>query len=679
MNKINEMSPNNCGVPASAVNSSILSGSLTGWASRVFSFFKFDDVIRDTLNNDSVIVASRESDAAMGMVGTKQIIAYSLYSQYLVAFNSTKVMYKKLESIRDQYLVHAVLQTLVDDSMAQDPRTGDVFTVSIKENHPKSDKANAESKKFEKKLKLDRILSTVIEDAIFWGEYPMTLEGKMKQDEEEGEDDEDELGLYPTTSLLDKKKKSKKKPSKEEKNKEYGVTRILDANPPGTLFGIYNNIDPEYFIRIKKGLRHSVESKPERVPSHKVWHISIFPGKIRFSLGFGAYFSDDSNYISHHFRIGRPLFYCTYNKILELEAFENAQLAKEFSDLKRRGMVRVEAPAGLDLDQLKVFSQYYEKILNEGVTTELQDIQGLNAISNMMIGLSNVRVVPSQPDRGAMSPIDMRLAKEDTNVEVVDRRQVILSSIGIPYEYIFGAAGTPGTTNLRQYIRYSRLCRQIQDGVTLSLQRLYKAHLLNLDIEVELDDIEVKFYNSINIAELDKLEFVDANISLLKNFDTFINGLASDENTGQYVDVAEKMRYYSKIISSMEGVGNVIVVPKGSKKMALTPGADKDTTAAPVSGGAGAIIKPETPEPASIVKPTAAGKYDSFERLAVYEDRYPVLQIINFMKDFFATNNKYSYINWINEASNRYPTVPSSILVDIKNEVLSILGMKGVA
>lgn len=535
--------PTNCpGGPAGP--NPALSGLRNGMMGRIFSYFNFDKVIRDTLDADPVVSNVRQTSPYFGgsIFSYNNIVSNNLYYQYLNAYIATKAMYKRMETIRHQYLVSAVLQCLVDDALATDPTTGEVFSVKINEKHPYSVKANRLCREFEKRFKIDRLINSVIEDAIFWGEYSMTLQSTKGTD----------LGTYNGTPGA-------------------GIKQIIDANPPGTIFGVWDGAEPRYFVRLMKGINTSVQGQLERLEPTSVWNIGIFPQKIRFSLGYGSWLYDDSNRIAQFFRIGKPLFYSVYDKILELEAFEQAQYQKELGDAKRRGLISVQAPSGLELDQVEAFSKYYEKIINESNGPEsLSEITGLESIRYMMSSLSQVRVIPLQPDRGRFSPIDMKIAQDNILEKISDRRKVILEAIGVPFEYVFGQ-GTAGASghkvNLRQYIRYCRRLKEIQDGIAWSIQRLYRTHLMDNGIEVSLSDISVHFYNTINIAETDRLEFLDTNINLLKNANEFFAGLMEHPVASKYVNVSEICRYYAKVINQMEGVGNIIQVPESENVM----------------------------------------------------------------------------------------------------------------
>jgi hypothetical protein len=360
----------------------------------------------------------------------------------------------------------------------------------------------------------------------------------------------------------------KPEPDKEDKKKT-GITEIIDANPPGTLFGVYANSIPQYFVRLMKRIQGNMSGQLQRVAASRVWHITVFPLSVKFVLTNVDFYNDYNSEIGHYMRVGQPLFEPVYDKIIELEGFEKAQLAKDFGDLKRRNIIGIEMPAGLTLEQQKTTCKYYEAILNETDNQENNDINGLNAIKNVALGLSNSRAVPVQPDRGKMEVFDTRNPVADkVNEKIEDRRKIICESVGMPFEYFYGSRNGD-KTDLRRYIRYNRMVKRIQSGIAESIQRLYKAHFENLGETIELANIEVKFYNSINIAELDKLEFVDANVSLLKSFDGFVNDLHNDPTIGEFINPLAKLRYYEKVFKTFEGADGIINIPEESNEKKL--------------------------------------------------------------------------------------------------------------
>lgn len=496
----------------------------------LFGMAGFKDVIKDTLKQDLVIQNMRKDRSIQGMSrqSLDNTLSNVLYSQFMYAYSNTQTMFQLMNSVRNHYIVSAIIDTMLQDSLAADPLTGNIFTLTVKDTYSKSDKANRELKKFEESHNLDELVYDSAADLIFFGEYFYELAGK---------------------------------PGK-------GITDIIDANPPGSMLSIYQGSRPDYFVRIHKQLGYGTSAKLERLEPGAVWHMNIFPEKIHFSLN-NSYWDQFNNKSAQYFKIGKPMFYPVFDKIIELEAFEKAQLAKSFSDLRRKGLVGVDAPAGLDLAQIKTFRQYYEKIINNSGEVDLAKITGLDQVKKLVLNLGELKVVPIQPDRGGMNPIQLReTAGAETSENITDRRKVICQTTGVPYEYVFDR-GDENKVSVRQYIRYSRKCGNVQYGTSRSLQRLVLTHMYNLGDDykdLKEEDIDVKFYNSINVAELDKLEFMDAEVSMLNNMNRFIDDLARDEESKKFISIKEKMRYMSRVFSSIEGAENIIQVPDDEKE-----------------------------------------------------------------------------------------------------------------
>jgi hypothetical protein len=529
--------PNNC--DAGQTNP-VFAGSGQQFATRLFSYFDFDKVIKDTLNDDIVIQNIKDTSPYFGgsVFSFNNIVATNLYHQMLRATLSTHDMYKKMQTIRHQYIVDCALRIIINDSLSPDPFTGEIFKITCNDEHPKSNRINVLIKQFVETFQIDRWVEEKAADAIFWGEYAMTLQTNKGTDRGEHQG---EPGI--------------------------GITQIIDANDPGTIFGVWESMHPKYYIRLKKGINTALQGQMERLEPTSVWHIGISPREIDFSLGYGNWFYDDSNKIAQKFRIGTPLFYSVYSKVLELEAFEQAQFQKEFGDLKRRGLIAVQAPAGIDLLQQHEFSKFYEKVLNESNgPDDLNNLQGLEAINYQMSSLSNVRVIPMQPDRGKMDAVDLKIAADNIMDKINDRRKIILESIGIPFEYVYGSR-SDGKQNLRQYIGYSRRCQQIQNGIAWSLKRLLQTHLINCGIKVSQQDIDVRFYKAINVAELDSIEARSAVVAHICELDDRIQMWLQNPAMAKYINVSEYARFIDKYISKFDGTGNIIVVPVGEQTM----------------------------------------------------------------------------------------------------------------
>jgi len=589
----------------------------------------FNNVLNTVFKDDAVLSSldfkksmfNKGSKAGLG--GDPLGLMQRLYMQFLTSASDIREVYAKIETIRQQYIVKGVISCLVDDAMAPDPTTGQVFNMTISDDYSRSEEAQKALEEFEEKFKLDRLVSNAIEDAIFYGEYLYEIEGV----------------------------------------KGKGVTKIIDSSPPGSVFAIYSGVDPKSYIRInRKDLVKGGQMTLEQVDKGRYWHMNLFPAKFRFSLDPLNNPSANSHQqqrnqlglsdlnLDHYLRVGEPYFLSVYDKVLELEAFEKGQVAKDFADLHRKSIVGVQAPEGLELKQISTFIEYYQGLLNaDSNEGDIYKYQGLDQVRQSTADLGKLRVIPIQPSRGGMDLIDTRNSTADSATEnITDRRNIITSTLGVPTEYVFGERdGNP--TSIRQFVRYSRKTQQIQSGVGTSLKQLSRAHLVNLGFEdIIEDDINVTFHNVTNVAELDRLELMDTNIGLMENMNNFVDALAEDETTSQYINKVEKLRFIQSVFMNIQGAENIIQIPEDAGTE------DKETDTEKES-----MTESITTIPRNYTHPLM--------------EQAQGIQIYSFLRKYFKRKNA-SIERWSDIAKSRFPDVDSAILVDIKNDVLKEFG-----
>lgn len=510
------------------MNNGIFDQTYNRFTSYIFGTLGFDELVKATLDTDPIVKKYVDVNKKLGITpeNSQRNIENTFYYQYLQYFTSTRDVYDKMLTIRRHYLVKAVLTTLINDALATDPNTNQIFQINISQDYKKSQKAEKEARDFMEKFQIEKLLLDTSWDAIFYGEYFFENFG----------------------------------------SKHKGITNISDSNPPGSIFAQYEGSKPSFYFRLNKNTSGFTTSQElVKVPKQNIWHISIFPRHLRLSLGGSGstiVYSQKDYQISSYLRVGEPLFYDVYDKIVELEALEQSQLAKILGDLLRNAIISVDAPTGLDLKGLKELTLWYEKVLNDNENFNLDGIQNLSSVKAMMTSLSKARVIPRQPDRGTLSQVDVKTFDgSGTKDAIDDRRSVITTTIGVPYEFLFEARD-PAKTSLRQYVRYSRLVKMIQRGYQDSLKEelLYHLHTLDGFEDLTLKDIEVKTYNTINVSELDKLEFADATVSMIGSFRSFIEDLA-ETKIGKYVNLLELGRYLEKVIDTIPGAEHIIDIP----------------------------------------------------------------------------------------------------------------------
>lgn len=496
-----------------------------GVGSFVASIIGFQDVIAQTLKNDQLIKNIKvgfNKNMKGGQVD--QIAINNLYAQFQRSTLNVRELYALMMSIRSVYIVNAIIECLVSDALAVNAQTGEMFTLEVSPDHVAHKKANKILSEMRTRVNLDELIKIIAPEAVFYGEYFLTPE-------------------------IDEKKKQ--------------VVKVLDNVMPGSCFAIYEGTMPQYYFKIRPGTGVLETNQVlETLDVNELWHVSIWPEKISLTFDPNWVKPIKDQQLSHYIRVGQPLFFSTYDKILELVGFEKGQLAKELADIRRQSLVGVTAPEGLDLDQLSVFTEYYEGILNNVNYEGMNNPSGIDALNQTMMDLGRIRVIPQQPSRGEINPIDTRHpGNGETATSVEDRRSLICSAVCVPPEYIFNDRGDDARGSLRKFVRYARKVSDIQYGIGKAIKLLAMTELKLNGITVDDSDILVNFNSSINIQELDQLEFMDAKISMISNAKEFLQSMGEDESLGAYVDKKELVKWIKGHFSNIQGAEKLIRDP----------------------------------------------------------------------------------------------------------------------
>jgi hypothetical protein len=171
-----------------------------------------------------------------------------------------------------------------------------------------------------------------------------------------------------------------------------------------------------------------------------------------------------------------------------------------------------------------------EGLLNKkvGVDTE----RGQLTLENIMTSAGRLKVIPIFGDKGELRKFDYKQDEPDELLASVnDIRKVICDSVGIPYELIFVSDTVSKGELLRRYARYVRKLKSIQFAIADGIRQICYIHLTNKGINFVPDDIKVDFKNKlVEIDNLNKLEFLDTTVGMLKNAKDFIVDLMSEDS-----------------------------------------------------------------------------------------------------------------------------------------------------
>ena len=411
----------------------------------------------------------------------QQAVAAAMSATYTSACKSREEYTREFENIKGHYLTYALLSNMSEDALTPDVSSGDILRI-VTDNEDCRD----ELERFQKEFNLDGIVNDFIYDLLSYGEYALRLVIEPGQ----------------------------------------GVVEILDNVPIGSVVGFYKQGYPFKFM-VKDGKKVLVQDPSafaHFILSSNKLNLPTFAGLTDKQM---AELPQEVKDLPSHVRIGRPVLFGVISKMKELDLLEKIVPATRLADIMAASIISVEVPAQTDPQEAFNIAGIYENLFNKKVT--LTDSGQLTA-TDILTQAGRTKVVPTWQGKGGMSNVDVRTSATDANImdNIRDTRDVICTSIGFPTELLYGGASR--SEIIKKYARYLRKVKSIQNAIAFGIIQLCIAHFTNLEgyENISVSDFEVEFMNeTVNIDELEKLEYHDAVISFIRNTFSFLADLAN--------------------------------------------------------------------------------------------------------------------------------------------------------
>jgi len=455
-------------------------------------------------------------------VGTDMEVASALTAIYTRAVSTRREFLVEFDRIKPFYLIQALLNALVEDSLTPDVTTGEILQITSQ-----NEKINQELRALQETFNFDQIVNDIVMDLLSYGEYTLRLRTE----------------------------------------KGSGVVDIMDDIDQSRIVCFYSQGYPYRFIR-------QTDRDIEVFPAYKFAHFCYGRHKLRVKVE--NEFIEVGNYVDEYgfpypayARVGRPLFYGVLSKMKELMVLEQLIPASKLNQLLTGSLVGLQIPASMSPDEGFKAARRYEQLLNRhrGVDRTTGELSIVD-----IIGVAGkIRVLPQFGDKGQLQNIND--VKENRTIDdllstIRDIREMICSSLGFPLEVLFGSEGGPKAEFLKRYSRYLRKLKDVQFCIAQGIMQICLAHLTNRGIaNVKLDDIQVIFRNElIAIDELEKLEFADALVAMINNIHTFVDTLSQGE-FGKFIDENAYQMYLYKAFNILGRDTNFIKTPEGWKEI----------------------------------------------------------------------------------------------------------------
>ena len=442
-----------------------------------------------------------------------------LYEQFIRYRNDIN----KYEPLKANYFVMAMIDTLSYDILAVDPRTNKTFGIEADQRYAKSNVANRLIEDFRKNTQLDKYITKLLYDAIFYGQYFVEYV----------------------------------------RDKDNHIIGLKDTYQPGSIFTI--SLEGMSSLPMYYKLAPDVNNKIIVLDNKEIVCLDMQSDRYRLSIA-------DVNVVTLQSRdatiaqsgsLGRPFCFEIYDKLVALEMLEQLDLAAINSSLQRNSLVSVTAPDGLDLEQLKEFTAWYEKAINN---TGGETITNYNVDTIKMFAAeaTKLRVIPQQSQRGAIAA-SLGGSENASVTDLPDRidkiRNLIMDIKSIPAEFIFtGRDETKVGGAIRRYARYARIVKAGQAALQAFLTRIITDMLASYGHDAT-GFVNVTQYCAINTSELDRLEYADAAATVISNVFNTLTEITSNEKISKFVNDVAFAQYMESLIDSLAGATQIINVP----------------------------------------------------------------------------------------------------------------------
>lgn len=463
-----------------------------------------------------------------GQVGDYySVIAYS--SIYSKVSQQMASIVKAVDEISSFYLVDVIISQLSDDSLSPKISSSEIFSYSVSNNEV----AQKELERMSRNLGLDQLIENITPELLKYGEYVLRTE------------------IDSGVEALDMSGKVKSKTKK--RSRSMGVTELYDDVEQGSVVSLTQNGVVEGYLQTNP-LSGAIEKKQ-------------FADFVKFTLGGQRVRVDTKNLIPsssltdkkfykmykslpRFIRIGKSIIYTYIEKLKELELLEKMAPALKLDAISRGNLVGMNLPDRYNLEDAKKASTHFEETLNKKISIDptSSDI----SIANIITTAGKTRIIPLFGEKGSLQNLDYKDdSSNELSSESEDLRKLILSSIGVPSELIYGSDGDSKGEVLKRNEKYVRFLRKIQKSISNGLRDLAFIHLTNKNIKYNKEDVLIKFNkNLVGIENLDQIERDEATVSGLSSVLDFVTEL-KDAIGEDRVNLEPIARYMDENLSTI--------------------------------------------------------------------------------------------------------------------------------
>ena len=420
-------------------------------------------------------------------------------------------IYKAVDETKHYFISHVLLEQIAEDALTPDVETGEVVEAHMMNNEP----AEKEIIALNERIGFDRMFAEISEDFLAQGEYTLRTKVSAGRGLVDLFDDVDQEKVIAVT--------------------KYGqIEKYLTVGARGKVLVA----PPQNYVKFMLG--------------NARMRVNLIGDNMLTKLR-----PEERRVVPKYVRIGKSLIFPIISKIKELQLLELLVPATKISKLSSGTLIGVQVPASMNPQDALEAAKQIENLLNQKIGVD----QGLGqlTIQNVISSAGRLKAVPVFGEKGTLQKFDYKPDEPDDMLATLrDVRSAILSSVGIPYEVIFGGDNLDNDKRgaiIRRNSRYLRRLKNIQRAFVGGLRQLIHIHLVQKGISFRPSDLKIEFKNKLIQADLlDELEYLDTTVSMLAHVTEF---LLEDPNIEPAVNRAVYLEYIRRMLAVL-GLTDVI-------------------------------------------------------------------------------------------------------------------------
>lgn len=496
----------------------------------------------------SVMTEARKMIGKMDDV-TSHHVATAYSAIYTKVSKERKKFMKEIDNHRDFYLVDAMVNTLVYDTLTPETSTGKIVDISAP-NNPELEKELALLKK---RINFDQLLQDVLPELCFYGDYFLKTKIDIPRTDKDNKIVKDQLDK----SLDDAGSTDKDADTaKGGPRVSQGLLEVKDILEQSEIIPLTQDGKRRSYLVQEDGkihIKHASEYVHFTLGGSRR-RIKLFEEIAQGRFNHNEHLSERLANVPRFIRVGKSIFYGCLGKIKELELLEKLIPATKLSKLSQGSIVGVNLPEGYDLEKGLAAIKRVEGILNKkvGVDPKLGEL----TVESIMATSGRYKAIPIFGDKGGIDRIDYKETESDDLLSnVKDIREITCDSIGIPYELVFKSEGDSKSSIIKRYTRYLKRLKMAQRSLHDGIRQIVKIHIANRGgVSYKDEDLKIEFLSKLSgIDNLDNLEHMDITISMMSNLRNFINDFM---DTSSQLDVEVDMEIFKDYLNkNLETIG----------------------------------------------------------------------------------------------------------------------------